>query len=48
MVDAVVRVSRLAVERPDVAEAEINPVAVLPQGGGVVALDALVRLSGEG
>ncbi|MGW0183221.1 acetate--CoA ligase family protein, partial [Nocardia sp. NPDC003345] len=30
LVDAVVRVSRLAVERPDVAEAEINPVAVLP------------------
>lgn len=47
LVDAVVRISHLAVARPEVAEAEINPVAVLPQGRGVVALDALVRQSGE-
>lgn len=47
LVDAVVRVSRLAVERPDVIEAEANPLAVLPRGRGVVALDALVRLSRE-
>jgi acetate---CoA ligase (ADP-forming) len=43
LVDTVVAVSRLAVTRPDVVEAEINPVAVRPHG--VVALDALVRLA---
>ncbi|MEV3965564.1 acetate--CoA ligase family protein [Nocardia sp. NPDC050193] len=47
LVDAVVRVSRLALERSDVVEAEVNPLAVLPRGRGVVALDALVRLSQE-
>ncbi|MEU1981989.1 acetate--CoA ligase family protein [Nocardia sp. NPDC019395] len=47
LVEAVVRVSQLARERPDVVEAEINPVAVQPRGRGVVALDALVRLSQE-
>ncbi|MEQ3552994.1 acetate--CoA ligase family protein [Pseudonocardia nematodicida] len=43
LVETVVAVSRLAVTHPDVVEAEINPVAVRPQGSGVVALDALVR-----
>ncbi|MEO9323498.1 acetate--CoA ligase family protein [Nocardioides sp. C4-1] len=41
LAEAVVAVSRLAVEHPDVLEAEANPVAVRP--GGVTALDALVR-----
>lgn len=44
LADLVVSVSRLAVERPDVVEAEINPVAVLRDGQGVVALDALVTV----
>lgn len=44
LADLVVAVSRLAVERPDVVEAEINPVAVLRDGHGVVALDALVTV----
>lgn len=48
LVDAVVSVSQLALSRPDVIEAEINPVAVQPRGRGVIALDALVRLSQEG
>ncbi|MBN9733544.1 MULTISPECIES: acetate--CoA ligase family protein [unclassified Pseudonocardia] len=43
LVDTVVAVSRLAVTRPDVVEAEVNPVAVRPRGKGAVALDALVR-----
>lgn len=47
LADAVVSVSRLALERPDVVEAEANPVAVQARGRGVVALDALVRLSQE-
>jgi succinyl-CoA synthetase beta subunit len=42
---AVVALSRLAVtDGPAVAEAEVNPLIVLPQGQGVVAVDALVKL----
>ncbi|MFA7666412.1 MAG: acetate--CoA ligase family protein [Burkholderiaceae bacterium] len=43
---AVVALSRLAV-RPElgVIEAEANPVMVLPEGNGVLAVDALVRLA---
>lgn len=43
LAEAVVAVSRLAVEHPDVLEAEANPLAVRPRGRGVTALDALVR-----
>ncbi|MEV4989976.1 acetate--CoA ligase family protein [Pseudarthrobacter sp. LMD1-1-1.1] len=39
----IVAVSNLAVNDPDVLEAEINPVSVAPVGGGISALDALVR-----
>jgi acyl-CoA synthetase (NDP forming) len=43
---ALVSLSRLAIhDGPAVAEAEINPLMVLPKGEGVVAVDALVRLS---
>jgi acetate---CoA ligase (ADP-forming) len=41
LADAVVALSRLAVEQPSVVEAEANPVRV--HTFGVVALDALVR-----
>ena len=40
---AVVAVSELAC-RPDIIEAEINPVIVLPKGQGVVAVDALMKV----
>lgn len=39
---AVSRVSMLAA-RPDIEEAEINPVLIGPEGDGVVLLDALIR-----
>jgi acyl-CoA synthetase (NDP forming) len=43
---AIVALSRLAtIGDPVVAEAEVNPLLVLPQGAGVVAVDALVRLA---
>jgi acetate---CoA ligase (ADP-forming) len=43
---ALVALSRLALhEGPAVAEAEVNPLMVLPNGQGVVAVDALVRLA---
>ena len=40
----IVALSQLAAD-PAVAEAEINPLIVLPAGQGVVAVDALVRLA---
>lgn len=42
LVGAVVRASNLALDAPDVIEAEMNPVLVRPAGQGVIALDALV------
>lgn len=42
---AIVSLSRLAVDRPDVAEAEANPLLVFGQGQGVLALDALVSVA---
>jgi len=42
---AIVALSQLAsMDGPPVAEAEINPLIVLPAGQGVVAVDALVKL----
>jgi len=38
------RVGQLAVERPEVAELDINPLLVLPEGRGVRAVDARVVL----
>lgn len=47
LADAVAKVSRLAeCSNARVAEAEINPLAVLPEGRGVRALDGLVVLNG--
>ena len=47
LVDAVVAVSRVSVDLAgQVAELEINPLLVLPEGRGVKAADALVRLAG--
>jgi len=41
----VVALSQLASAEEPVAEAEINPLMVRPKGEGVIAVDALVRLS---
>ena len=43
LADAIVAVSMLASDEPDVLEAEMNPVLVRPDGEGVIALDSLVR-----
>ncbi|MFC7738691.1 acetate--CoA ligase family protein [Roseomonas sp. GCM10028921] len=45
LASAVVALSRLA-ERGDVVECEINPLMVLKEGSGVVAVDAVIRLAG--
>ena len=48
LVDTLIRVSDLAVNLEGViAEMDINPLAVLPEGQGVKALDALVTLKQE-
>jgi succinyl-CoA synthetase beta subunit len=41
---ALVALSQLANE-PSVMEAEVNPMAILEEGRGVVAVDALVRVA---
>lgn len=43
LAQAVVAVSRLAMS-DEIIEAEMNPMMVLPQGEGVVAVDALIRV----
>jgi len=45
LASAIVALSRLA-ERDDVAECEINPLMVLAEERGVMAVDAVIRLSG--
>jgi acyl-CoA synthetase (NDP forming) len=43
LIDLILNVSRMAMDlRERVAEFDLNPVRVLPEGRGVVALDALV------
>lgn len=42
LVDAIVRVGRLAADHPEIAELDINPLLVLPEGQGVVAVDVRV------
>ncbi len=45
LADAIVAVSRLAlVDGPAVEEAETNPLFVLPEGAGVLAIDGLARV----
>jgi acyl-CoA synthetase (NDP forming) len=46
LAQAIVALSQLAND-PSVMEAEINPLMVLPQGQGVVAADALVKLAAK-
>ena len=46
VVDAILRLSRLALDFPQIEEAEINPLLVYPQGKGALALDGRVILKG--
>jgi acetate---CoA ligase (ADP-forming) len=43
LAQAIAALSRLAAD-PAVVEAEVNPLIVRPQGEGVVAVDAVVRM----
>jgi len=42
---SILGMSRLMVSRPDVIEADINPIILLSEGLGAIAVDALVRLA---
>lgn len=44
LVDAIVRVGRLAADHPEIAELDVNPLLVLPQGQGALAVDARIIL----
>jgi acetyl coenzyme A synthetase (ADP forming)-like protein len=47
LVDAILRVDRLVGENPEIQELDINPLAALPPGQGVVVLDARIRIGGR-
>jgi acetyltransferase len=44
LVDAIVRVGQLAADHPEIVELDINPLLALPEGRGVIALDARIIL----
>ena len=44
LVDAIVRVGQLAADHPEIVELDINPLLVLPEGQGVLAVDARIIL----
>ncbi len=45
VVDAVLRLAQIALDFPEIAEIEINPIIALAEGQGVRAVDARVRLA---
>ena len=44
LVDALLRVSRLAADFPQIVAMDINPLLALPPGQGVLALDARIQV----
>ncbi len=44
LVEAIVRIGQLAADHEEIAELDLNPLLVLPQGHGVIAVDARVIL----
>jgi len=42
--DALLRVSQMAVDLPEIIEADINPLLVCPEGQGAVAVDARITI----
>lgn len=45
VIDVLIRLGQLAMDLPQIAELEINPLRVLPAGQGAVALDVRLRVS---
>ncbi|TMJ12780.1 MAG: CoA-binding protein [Bacillati bacterium ANGP1] len=48
LLECIERLSQLAVEIPEIAELDINPLMVLPAGQGAAVVDARLRLLEEG
>jgi len=46
-VESVLRLAQIAVDHPGIAEIEVNPLRVLTQGQGAIALDVRLRLEGQ-
>jgi acetyltransferase len=47
VIDTIGRLSQLALDHPEIAEVEINPLLVFPDGQGAQVLDARIILSSE-
>lgn len=47
VIDAIGRLSRIALHFPEIAEMEINPLLVLPEGQGTIVLDARMIIDNE-
>jgi len=47
VVEAIGRLSQLAVDFPEISEVEVNPLLVLPEGSGAKVLDARILLTQE-
>jgi succinyl-CoA synthetase beta subunit len=45
VVETIMRLAQIALDWPQVAEIEINPLIVMQEGEGVYAVDARVRLA---
>jgi acetyl coenzyme A synthetase (ADP forming)-like protein len=45
LVEDILRLSQLVSDIPEIAEIDINPFLVMPQGKGTIALDARIRLA---
>jgi acetyltransferase len=45
--DILIRLAQLAADHPRIAEIEINPLRVLPEGQGAVAIDIRIRIGSE-
>jgi hypothetical protein len=43
--NALLRVAALAAAIPEIAEMDLNPVTVLPAGGGIRVLDCRIRMA---
>jgi succinyl-CoA synthetase beta subunit len=43
--DVIVRLAQIMLDLPEIAEIEINPLMVMPQGQGAAAVDTRVRVA---
>jgi acyl-CoA synthetase (NDP forming) len=45
IVDALLRISRLSLDFPEIQELDINPVMVMPKGRGIRAIDCRMTIA---